>query len=1131
MIPTQRNDILKRFGRETFQRAVRIFESGGVIKVEQQEKALTGLVRSQNSISVQYTQNIPIDRLQIEGTCTCPVGYNCKHVAAVLLHYLSKGAAVSVVHAPATAPSRADLEMSTQMKQWLAVVRGEAPAESMPQFVESDKPFAQLTYILQAPKDLPSGLLPQLDLVVGRATFNPKKRVFTNLKEVYSIDELIQRGGPKPYITHDDRVILTTLSAMHPSYWSPTVLPIQHSAHLKMILARGEAFWATPNDAARMKIGPTYKGCLMWRMHDNYDQSLFCEAMDEGEHIDYIIMFDQPWYVDVKTLQCGPLEVQFVPSEMAKKILSMPSVKPAETVDTERQLQKAFKRNMKWPSLKQFHVKGKAQDVEIKPILRLYGEKFLAWRTPTNTVFPLAQFMLDYNGHRVNYHDAHAPITIIQDDHCYVVSRQEEAEKQRHKELINALPALHPVERWSENYRYRVPLKEKQALALFSRSKPPNDTLIQKEWDRFFCREVEALEKKGWTIEIERTFPFIAAMEPDDWFAELFPTDDYQSSGIAWFNLELGITVGEERINLLPALSQMIRQSRSFLDDVSNEGRDLRVELPDGRFVALPFERVQNMLNVLRDVHAMHNLSDGSLKVSAQDVGYLQELEAASHAVQMRWLGGQRLFDLGRKLQHFDGIQDVEAPKTLKADLRDYQKTGLNWLQFLREYNLGGLLADDMGLGKTIQILAYLAYEHEQGRLTKPMLVIAPTSVVSNWKSEATKFVPHIRTLMLHGSNRHEDFERIKNHDLVLTTYPLILRDKDHWLKHNFHTIILDEAHAIKNPRTKVSLIVNQLKGDTRFCLTGTPIENHLGELWSLFNFLIPGFLETNKVFNDFYKHPIEREQDTTRQQALVQRVKPFVLRRRKEEVVLELPPKTEIIKLCELHKSQRDVYETIRLSMQSRVQEEIQAKGLGGSQIVVLDALLKLRQICCDPRLMKSQTAKKTSESVKLDVLRDMLEELLEEGRRILIFSQFTSMLALIEDELKTMNIPYVKLIGETRDRQTPIDTFQSGKVPVFLISLKAGGVGLNLTAADTVIHYDPWWNPAAEDQATDRAHRIGQDKPVFVYKLIAQGTVEEKMLELQKRKRSVAEGVLGQAGEKTVALTADDIKNLFSS
>lgn len=1129
MIPTQRNDILKRFGRDVFNKALRIFENGGVLKVERGEKFLTGLVRSENSISIQYAQNIATDRLHIDGTCSCPVGYNCKHVAAVLLYYLSKGAAVSVV-SPTKTPNKnqSDQDMSAQMRHWLSTIHGVGDVSSAVPVVE--KPYSQLTYVLQPPKDHSDLLLDQLSLVVSRATFNPKKKTFSNMKEIYSIDEILQRGG-RNYVTYEDLAVLTALSAAHPSYWTPTIIPIEHPTHLKLTLDRGSAFWKIVSDTTRLRMGEPYKGRLMWRMHANHDQSLFCSPTAEDQHIDHIIMFDRPWYIDTHALKCGPLSAISVPDDMLKKLLSMPHVRPSETLTVEKQLQKAFKSSMKWPSLQQFQVQEDTGDVQIKPVLRLYGEKFSAWRTPSATSFGLAQLLMDYDGQRVHYSQPHTPITIIRDNQCYVVQRQEEVEDRFHKELTSLLPSLQPTEEWGENYRYRIPLKEKQSMALFSSVKSPDDMTIQKEWDHFLSKDVTILEKNGWKIEVDSSFPYIRAIEPDDWFAELFASEDAQSSGIEWFNLELGITIGDERINLLPILSQMIRNSRAFLDEAKKNNQELCVDLPDGRRISLPVDRVQNMLNLLREVYGMHHLRDGALKISAKDVGYLQELEAATKAMSMRWLGGQRLFELARKLHTFEGVQEIPPPEKMKADLRDYQKTGLNWLQFLREYGLGGLLADDMGLGKTVQVLAYLAHEHEQGRLTKPMLVVAPTSVVSNWKAEAAKFVPHIPTLTIHGSDRHENFNLIKDHSLILTTYPLILRDKDHWLNHHFHTIILDEAHAIKNPRTKVSLIANQLKGDTRFCLTGTPIENHLGELWSLFNFIIPGFLETNKNFNEFYKNPIEREQDTTRQTSLVQRVKPFVLRRRKEEVVKELPPKTEIIKLCELHKSQMDLYETIRLSMQTRVQEEILQKGLGKSQIIVLDALLKLRQICCDPRLMNSSTAKKMNESVKLDVLKDMLEELLEEGRRILIFSQFTSMLALIEDELKIMKVDYVKLIGETRDRETPIKAFQAGKVSVFLISLKAGGVGLNLTAADTVIHYDPWWNPAAEDQATDRAHRIGQDKPVFVYKLIAQGTVEEKMLELQQRKRGVAESVLGASGQKASTFTAEDIKNLFSA
>jgi SNF2 family DNA or RNA helicase len=307
-------------------------------------------------------------------------------------------------------------------------------------------------------------------------------------------------------------------------------------------------------------------------------------------------------------------------------------------------------------------------------------------------------------------------------------------------------------------------------------------------------------------------------------------------------------------------------------------------------------------------------------------------------------------------------------------------------------------------------------------------------------------------------------------------------------------------------------------------------MENHLGELWSQFNFLLPGFLGDETRFRRLFRTPIEKGGDTERRQVLARRIGPFVLRRRKEEVAKELPPKTEIRQNVELAGAQRDLYETIRLAMHSRVQAEVQQKGLSRAHIIILDALLKLRQVCCDPRLVKLDAARTVTDSAKLELLMDLVPEMLDEGRRILLFSQFTSMLALIQQELAKASIPYVLLTGETTDRATPIQKFQSGQVPLFVISLKAGGTGLNLTAADTVIHYDPWWNPAVETQATDRAHRIGQAKPVFVYKLITVGTVEERILALQERKRGLVEALLDEDRKEMPQLTPEDLQVLFA-
>ncbi len=384
--------------------------------------------------------------------------------------------------------------------------------------------------------------------------------------------------------------------------------------------------------------------------------------------------------------------------------------------------------------------------------------------------------------------------------------------------------------------------------------------------------------------------------------------------------------------------------------------------------------------------------------------------------------------------------------------------------------------------------------------------------------------------LLLRGQSRKSDFKHLKQYDLVVTSYPLLVRDADVMQAQEWHIVALDEAQNIKNPKSLAAQTCSGLKARHRLCLTGTPMENHLGELWSLYNFLMPGLLSDADTFRQHYRNPIERDADTERQKQLSTRIQPLLLRRTKDAVAKELPPKTEILHSIELGQAQTDLYETIRAAMDKRVREAIAVNGLDRSQIVVLDALLKLRQVCCHPKLLKQATTQNIEDSAKTAYLMDeLLPELIDEGRRILLFSQFTEMLALIEARLKKDGTRYVKLTGSTKDRETPIQEFQSGAVPVFLISLKAGGTGLNLTAADTVIHYDPWWNPAAEAQASDRAHRIGQTKPVFVHKLICENTIEERILKMQQKKAALVEGLLAGRSDK-LQLTQADIQALFA-
>ncbi len=513
--------------------------------------------------------------------------------------------------------------------------------------------------------------------------------------------------------------------------------------------------------------------------------------------------------------------------------------------------------------------------------------------------------------------------------------------------------------------------------------------------------------------------------------------------------------------------------------------------------------------------------------MSAFDAPRLTQLADNS---QWRSEGMDAVRALAKRLPRNGEITPVAAPAGFALPLRPYQQDGLAWLQFLREHHLGGILADDMGLGKTAQTLAHLLLEKESGRLTNPALIIMPTSLIHNWREEAERFAPDLRVLSLHGKERSSRFAEIPNHDLILTTYPLVWRDIETLKDQRFHLLILDEAQMVKNAQGRAAEAIREIPTRHRLALTGTPLENHLGELWAQFDFLLPGFLGDQRSFQRVWRGPIERHGDAERLDLLARRVRPFILRRRKEEVAKELPEKTIIIRSMDIDGAQRDLYETVRSAMDERIRQEIAAKGFQRSQIVILDAMLKLRQVCCDPRLLKSEKARKVQDSAKLSLLMEMIPELLAEGRQILLFSQFTEMLALISARLDKMHIPYVLLTGSTQDRKTPIDRFQRGEVPLFLISLKAGGVGLNLTAADTVIHYDPWWNPAAENQATDRAHRIGQKRQVFVYKLIIAGSIEEKILALQEKKAFLAAGVLEKAQKEKLRFGPDDLASLLA-
>ena len=615
------------------------------------------------------------------------------------------------------------------------------------------------------------------------------------------------------------------------------------------------------------------------------------------------------------------------------------------------------------------------------------------------------------------------------------------------------------------------------------------------------------LESQSWTVAFAPEVGHeIIDIDPDGFVYQL------EDDGSGWFHLSVGFDVGGKQLDLLPILAQLLeRGAMESSLEFPADGHFLH-HLEDGRALRLPAARIRRILKQFSALIDPRRFKGSKLKLHPLDAAAIATSE------ELGIQAPERLAELAAKLSNFAGIEKIPQPAGIQAQLREYQTTGFHWMQFLARHELHGILADDMGLGKTLQTITHILAEKDSGRSQgKPVLVVAPTSVVPNWRAEAQRFAPSLRILMLDGPHRKKYFRSIPYADLVLTSYALVQRDIDALKGHRFHLAVLDEAQYVKNPAAKVAQAVCQLDARHRLCLSGTPVENHLGELWSLMKFLMPGFLGGQEDFNRRFRNPIEKDGDEDRRLALKARVAPLILRRNKTEVAKELPPKTILIHPVELNTAQKDLYETVRATMDKRVRQSIAIKGLEGSRMVFLEALLKLRQICCEPKLLKFEGESKVEAdaagSAKLDYLADLLETLIEEGRRILIFSQFTSMLEIIERLLQLRKTPYLKLTGESKNRGELVERFQTGEFPVFLISLKAGGTGLNLTAADTVIHYDPWWNPAAEAQATDRAYRIGQTQPVFVHKLICQGTVEERIHQLQAKKSQLADSLLSDA------------------
>ena len=608
---------------------------------------------------------------------------------------------------------------------------------------------------------------------------------------------------------------------------------------------------------------------------------------------------------------------------------------------------------------------------------------------------------------------------------------------------------------------------------------------------------VRALSQEGWEIEAEGKLYRIA----DRLKLEV-------KSGVDWFELDGSAVFGDAKLSL-PELLRALNQGESV------------VKLDDGTFGVLPEAWVKKYA-LLAGFGSLH---EKNLRFSRPQAALLDTLLADETAVSI----DEGFARVRRELQDFAGVVQAEPPAGFTGALRGYQREGLGWLFFLERFGFGGCLADDMGLGKTIQVLALLQARREAGlrdgeNSPRPSLVVVPRSLVFHWKKEAARFTPDLKILDHSGIARRKSGDHFEAYDLVITTYGTLARDAVHFKSQRFCYCILDEAQAIKNPGTLSAKAARLLRAEHRLALSGTPVENHLGELWSLFEFLNPGMLGSASIFAAAGRNPEEQTRAVLRRA-----LRPFILRRTKRQVATELPDKTEQTIYCDLEPKDKKLYDELRDYYRARLLKNGTAEGFGQSKIQVLEALLRLRQAACHPGLIDKK--KSAESSAKLETLLAQLDQVLEEDHKILVFSQFTSLLAIVRARLDAARIPYAYLDGRTRDRQGRVEQFQNDpELKLFLISLKAGGVGLNLHAAEYVYLLDPWWNPAVETQAIDRAHRIGQTRRVFAYRLIARNTVEEKVLELQKAKRDLADAIISADSGILRNLTREDLELLLS-
>lgn len=1104
------------FDKTTLERARDYVLRGFVVSVE---RLLDGAIKGRvsNGRGKSYQQRITSGRRLVDGICSCPVGHNCKHVAAVLMTVSAQQQDRPTLAAP--------------VQGWLSRVRestvanqhrAEARPDDYPDNVKD-----RLLYVLT-----PHDAKLKIDIYKGR--INAAGTALNKSIRRYDAAHALRSAAPAKFIRPVDLELLSALAQSrlwetHHSYGLPELFRPRGNDAIDLIrrLCDTGRFLSDNAPDARLTwsdMRPAPR--LGWRMAADGTQRLEFED-DTGQPLTLRGLEGAALWIDTGQGRIGEV-AQAVDTDVLRLVEASPAIAPQEAEAladvlpdtlvglplprprTIRQTRRAAKQRFARLTLG-------AETAHDGP--RYYGA---ALRLPTLTL----RFV--YDGQAVG--DGEGDPRMREGNDIVTLPRDQAWETACATRLMEAgaLPVDELEIHWPGERMMTCDF-------VFAGGEMNNQTLMISDMGEaldFSFRTLPDLRRDGWEVIETPKWPYRLSKEVAELTVATRTEAGEAFQGNDWFSLGFQAEIAGKSVDVAPLVAAFLEQTREEweevpdIDTLAQYLADQPVYLDRGKlgYVALDLGPLAPLLHLF----LTHYAELGALHPSDASVARL--VEEALVGSTIRFADNAGILPLARSLQALAEAGRFEPPKGLNAQLRDYQAYGAAWMGSLLKAGFGGVLADDMGLGKTVQTLALLQARCEAGA-PGPALLIVPTSLLHGWQTQAAQFTPDLRLVVLHGPGRAASRDAALQADLVLTTYPLLARDRDWLAAQDWALVILDEAQTLKNPASQMAKTLRDIPAKGRLALTGTPLENSLQDIWTLIDWVNPGLLGDRKRFQTLFRTPIEKHGDAAAQTRLNRRLRPFLLRRTKDEVAAELPPKTEILERVVLPKPQQALYETVRSAMDARVREAIGTRGLAAARITVLDALLKLRQVCCDPALVKTEAARSVTDSGKRARLGELLGALVAEGRRVLVFSQFVEMLRLIEADLEETGISCLSLTGQTKNRAEVLDAFAHGDAPVFLLSLKAGGVGLTLTEADTVILYDPWWNPAVERQAMDRTHRIGQEKPVFVHRLVAAGTVEEKILDMQARKQALADALFDDSGAASENLLDEaTLQDLFA-